>query len=142
MSTRVGFDYVLPEVSPETGTIYGYDAGDLQSDVEVAEGAITGTLAFVSTGQLAEYWGSGYFLALKASDGDSHATSTKVGLVPSEGSGLVELDEDRNFAACITDPQTQQFAIVSSDGKGKHWQYFDLSQLVLGEEVVEEDEMT
>ena len=70
--------------------IFGHTVSDLQTDVAVADGAITGTLAYTKTGQLKKDWGPGNFLALKFSDIDADATSVLVGLEPSEGSGLVE----------------------------------------------------
>ena len=43
---------------------------DLQSGLTVENGAITGTLKKLSTGPIADYWGEGYFMALKFTDND------------------------------------------------------------------------
>ena len=107
----------------------------MQNDVTVADGKITGTLYKLSTGQLVTDWGEGYFLALKWSDPDESATSLKVGLAPSAGSGLIECidDTDRNGVFKITDPTTQVFRVVQSAAGGTRttMQSFDLSGLVL-----------
>ena len=79
----------------------------MQSDVAVSGNKITGTLIKQTTGVPAEYWGPGYFIGLKFTP-DSDATTTKVGLSPSMGSGMVALDED-NLA---------MFKITDKDGQG------------------------
>ena len=106
---------------------------DMQDNIVVANGKITGTLKFVKggiapSGILA---GDGYFLALKFKDVDATATSKKVGLVPSAGSGLVELDEDMNAFMKLSDKDNQIFEVVITDGTRKGIQKFDLSDLVL-----------
>lgn len=105
----------------------------MQEDIEFADGAVTGTLHYISEGQLVTDWGAGNFLAFKISDIDEDATSCKVGLEPSEGSGLVEIidDPDKNGVMKITDKDTQKFVIVSSDGVYKLKQSFDLSGLTV-----------
>lgn len=122
-------------VEPEDGetVIFGHTVSDLQTGVEVADGAITGTLKYVDSGALAADWGAGYFLALKFSDADASATSLKVGLDPSEGSGLVELDDDMNGVFKITDKDEQVFVTrVSDSGRCTEARY-DLSGLTLTE---------
>ena len=76
--------------------------------------------------------GDGYFLALKFSGKDPNATSFKAGLSPSEGSGLIELDEDMNAVFKVTDKNSQQIKVVQSDNAGhKNVQLFSLSGLTL-----------
>lgn len=126
------------KVEPEGGTtVSPWDStkkvSDIQENIVVGEDTITGTLKFVKggiapSGILA---GDGYFLALKFSEVDASATSKKVGLVPSEGSGLVELDADMNVFMKISDKETQVFEVVITDGTRKGVQKFDLSQLIL-----------
>lgn len=104
-----------------------------QSDVVVSGNKITGKLKFVKgglapSGTLA---GDGYFMALKFSDVDASATSKKVGLVPSAGSGLVELDADMNVFVKISDKENQIFEVLITDGTRKGIQKFDLSELTL-----------
>lgn len=106
---------------------------DMQENIVIGDGKITGTLKFIKggiapSGILA---GDGFFMALKFSDVDATATSKKVGLVPSQGSGLVELDEDMNAFMKITDKDSQIFEVVITDGTRKGIQKFDLSELVM-----------
>ena len=125
-------------VEPEAGTtVSPWDAtkkvSDMQENIVVGEDKITGTLKFVKggiapSGILA---GDGYFLALKFSDVDASATSKKVGLVPSAGSGLVELDSDMNAFMKISDINSQIFEVVITDGTRSGVQKFDLSGLEL-----------
>lgn len=111
---------------------------DFQSDVEVNDGKITGTLTYIedglaSTGPLA---GSGYFLALKWGNPVAGTSSLKVGLVPSaSGMDLVECidDTDRNGVFKIADKDNQLFIIeTTKDGIVQHRAY-DLSGLTLAE---------
>lgn len=108
---------------------------DFQSDVAVSGDAVTGTLKFMEgglspSGPLA---GDGYFLALKYSAPAAGVTSLKVGLVPSEGTGLVEAigDTDRNIVMKITDKANQRFTLIQTDGTHTNKQVFALDKLVL-----------
>jgi hypothetical protein len=112
---------------------------DFQSDVTVTGDKITGTLTFIEGG-LAETGplsGDGYFLALKWSDPAEGVTSLKVGLIPSEGTGLVECidDTDRNGVFKITDKNKQKLVLIQSGNGRVNVQNFDLSGLVLDEGV-------
>lgn len=126
-------------------TLFGTKVEDMQEDVEVGDDAITGTLKYVGTGSLADYWGAGNFLALNFAATDfTKYTSVKVGLRPTYGgpggttpidddSGLQEIieDPDKNGVFKITDKATQKFKIVSTDAEtGEiNTQIFDLSGL-------------
>ena len=92
-------------------------------------------MAYLTEGALPAEWGAGNFLVLKFSDFDENATSVKVGLSPSQGSGLVETltDPDKNGAFKITNKDTQKLMVVSSDGNAEHvkTQVFDLSGLTV-----------
>lgn len=96
---------------------------------------ITGTLKYLSSGQLVTDWGAGNFLALKFSDIPATATSVKVGLEPSQGSGLVELinDPDKNGVFKISNKFVQKFKVVTTDGTETTEQLFDLSGLTITE---------
>lgn len=75
---------------------------------------ITGTLKYLKSGQLVTDWGEGNFLALKFTNNDPEKIKTiKVGLDPSQSSGLVPLDEDMNGVFKITDKDTQKFVVES-----------------------------
>ena len=144
-------DWTVTEALKATGvaaeaqatTMYGYSVSDLQdADVTVADGAITGTLKYIDSGSLADFWGPGYFLALKFTVSDL-ATSVKVGLDPSVSSGLAEIidDPDKNGAFKISNKNLQKVIIITTDGETKFTEYFDLSGLTLEEpETVEEAE--
>ncbi len=126
------------KVESESGTtVSPWDStkkvSDMQENIVVANGKITGTLKFIKggiapSGILA---GDGYFLALKFSEVDASATSKKVGFIPTEGSGLVELDEDMNAFGKVTDINNQIFEVVITDGTRSGIQKFDLSGLEL-----------
>ena len=124
-------------VDAESGnrTLFGKKVSEMQSNVMVMDNAITGRLKFIEGG-LAESGplaGDGYFLALKFRDLDPEATSVKVGLDPSAGTGLVEIitDPDRNGVFKISNTN-QKFKVVSTDGENlTTTQVFDLTNLVL-----------
>lgn len=122
----------------ESGDVemFGTLVSDMQTGVAVANEKITGTLKYLDEGALVDHWGAGNFLALKFSDIDENATSVKVGLDPSQGSGLVEIidDPDKNGAFKITDNEIQEFKVVTTDGTTTNTQTFDLSELVLESE--------
>lgn len=88
----------------------------------------------VESGPLVSRWGEGYFLGLDFSDNTlTGLTSVKVGMDPSESSGLVELlgDPDLNGVFKITDKTAQKFVIEQTDGVFTKRQEFDLSDLTL-----------
>lgn len=102
----------------------------MQNGVTVSGNRITGTLYKQTSGQIVTDWGQGYFIGLKFTP-DSDATTTKVGLAPSAGSGMVALDEDNLAMFKITDIATQRLKVVSSrTGEERTW-FFDLSGLTL-----------
>ena len=107
----------------------------MQTSITVTGNKITGTLKFIEGGLAPSgpLSGDGYFLALKWSGLDAYTTSLKVGLEPSEGTGLVECfdDPDRNGVFKITNIAEQELVIIQSDGLHKNAQYFDLSGLTL-----------
>lgn len=99
--------------------------------------AVTGTLAYVDSGPLASRWGNGNFIGLDFSDNTfTGLTSVKVGMDPSESSGLVELlgDPDLNGVFKVTNKATQKFVIEQTDGVFTLRQEFNLSGLTLLEE--------
>jgi len=105
----------------------------MQDNIEVSDGNITGTLKYLDEGPIADYWGAGYFLCFQLANIDAHATSVKVGLTPTAGSGLVEIinDTDKNGVAKVTDKLNQQFTVISSDGTNSTSTYYSLKDLVL-----------
>lgn len=110
-------------------------ASDMQSDVVIANGKVSGTLNFIEGGlsPSGPLSGDGYFMALKWSDPDEGVTSLKVGLQPSEGTGLVECidDTDRNGVFKVANNKTQELIFIQSDGTNRSVQVFDLNDLTL-----------
>lgn len=121
-------------VAPEKGntTMFGHKVGNIQTGVSVIGNSITGTLKYVSTGALATDWGAGNFLAVKFAI-PAGMTSVKVGLDPSEGTGLVEIinDPDGNGVFKITNKDTQLLVVEATDGRNVRRQEYDLSGLTL-----------
>lgn len=114
--------------------MFGYHVSDLQNDdVTVANGAITGTIKYLSEGALVDRWGAGNFIALKFTDLDPRATSVKCGMDPSYGDGLVEIinDPDKDGAWKVTDKDEQVFVVESTNGTLTTRQTFSLSGLTL-----------
>ena len=105
----------------------------MQTGVSIsADNKITGTLKYLSgSNAITDVWGEGNFLVLRFSDPDENATSVKVGLDPSMGSGLVELlgDPDMNGIFKIENKNLQKFKVISSNGATSTTQVFDLSGL-------------
>lgn len=89
----------------------------------------------MDSGALATDWGAGNFIALTftPSEDDTEATTYRVGLVPSQGSGLVELDSDMDGVFKVTDKDAQRFVVetANADRSRVSEQYYDLSGLVL-----------
>ena len=120
---------------------WGVKVSAMQSDVVVADGAITGTLKFIAggitpTGTLS---GDGNFLALKFTDTNGvEPDAVKVGLVPSStGMDLQPLDNDWDGVFKITGEvggvQQVLKVVTTKDGVEKT-QIFDLSGLTLNTE--------
>lgn len=109
----------------------------MQDSVSVSGNAITGTLIKLTSGQLVNDWGEGYFLALKFSDFTDGLTyaDVKVGLAPTEGAGMQTLDGDMNGVFKITDKNNQKLAVLQEkDGVGRLIEFYDLSGLTLADE--------
>lgn len=119
--------------APANTDFWGTKASDMQSDVAVANGAITGTLTKLTTGSLVDVWGEGYFLALKFTKANAKLTSIKAGMNPSVSSGLVELDEDMLGVFKVTDKDDQRFETLATDGELEFASFYDLSGLTLSE---------
>lgn len=122
-----------PAAQAEAGgsnKIFGVKVADMQSDITVSGSAITGTLKYLSgSNAITDVWGEGNFLCLKFPDADITNSTVRVGLDPSQSSGLVELDADKNGIFKITDKQRQKFCVeVTMDGENVV-QHYDLSGL-------------
>ena len=103
--------------------LFGKTVSDLQDNVVVSDDAITGTLKYVT-----DYTGfsptaalqSGNYLAVNLANNDfTQFTSVRIGLDPSQGSGLVEIinDPDKNGVFRVANT-SQKFKIVSTSVDG------------------------
>lgn len=115
-------------------TLFGTKVSDMQEDVVVGDDEIVGTLKYLDSGDLVTTWGAGNFMALNFVNNDfSKYSSVKVGMDPSQSSGLVEIinDPDKNGVFKVTNKDTQVFKIVYTDAEtGEiNTQTFDLSGL-------------
>jgi hypothetical protein len=131
---RVFLDELDVKPISSSSVIFGHTVSDLQEDVEIEDGLITGTLKYVDEGALPDRWGAGNFLCLDWSDNDfTDFTSVKCGMEPSHGGGLVEIidDPDKNGAWKVTDKDNQKFVVVISDGTVSSTYKYDLSGLTL-----------
>lgn len=126
-------------ISPDDSADYfesGKGAADIQSDIAINDGKVTGELKFIEGGIApGTLSGDGYFLGLKFSNFASGLTyaNVKVGIVPSStGMPLQTLDNDKNAVFKVSDKNTQKIKIVQSDAQGhKNIQLLSLAGLTL-----------
>lgn len=119
--------------TPSTVDLWGQDSDDLQENIVVADGAITGTLKKLTSGALVSKWGAGYFIALTMSNVDADALYVMAGLDPSVSSGMLKLDPDNTIVCKVTNKTTQKFKVVQYSQYSATVQTFDLSGLTLAE---------
>lgn len=132
--TDEALDRLTVTAEAQNKSIFGVPVSSIQSDdVVVAGNSISGSLKYIGSGTLATDWGPGYFLALKFANIDSDATSVKVGIEPTQGSGLVEIvgDPDMNGVFKITNKATQNFKVIVTDGVHNTIQTYDLRGLTM-----------
>lgn len=84
----------------------------MQTSIAVADGAITGTLKWLSSGQLVNDWGAGNFIALEFAESDTDVSAVLVGLENTLGAGMQKLDEDMDGVFKITNKTTQKLVCV------------------------------
>lgn len=101
----------------------------MQTSIAVADGAITGTLKYLSSGQLVTDWGAGNFMALKFTESDDSVTAVYAGLNPSVSSGIQKLDSDMDGVFKVTDKATQVLELVEMKGGFAYPSTYDLSGL-------------
>ena len=111
--------------------VLGKDAGDLQEDVAIANGAITGTLKYVTgytgfSGDVSEQ--SGNYLAIKV---EADADSITVELVGGTLGHPVTLDEDGMIVIRITNTTTQSITVVATKGNVSETHNLSISGLTL-----------
>ena len=118
-----------------SGTVFDVPVSKLQENVTVSNNKFKGTLKYLDEDDaITQVWGYGNFLAFDMSGNNyTGLTSVKVGLVPSAGTGLVELinDPDKNGICKIEDKNVQKFRVVSTDGTNTKTQDFALNGLTV-----------
>lgn len=126
-------------MSPDDSASYAggeIGASDIQSDVAVSDGEVTGELKFIDGGIPAlGFPDDGYYLGLKFSNFAEGLTyeNVKVSIEPTAiGREPQTLDSDKNAVFKVTDKDNQKIKVVQSDNAGhKNIQYFGLSGLEL-----------
>ena len=113
--------------------LWGYTISQLQTSISVSNGAITGTLSYIDSGALPAVWGAGYFIALVFTP-NAETVKTEVAILPTEGAGWQELDEDNSCVFKVTNKATQTIFVRSYDKDGLTiTEEFDLSGLTLSD---------
>lgn len=121
-------------MTPDDGETerYGMAVSDLQSDIAIADGAITGTLKYVT-----DYTGfsgdpelqSGNYLSLKIADEDAQSIEVSIG-----DRGPVEVKEDGFIVIRLTSEDlSDELVITDIDGIERETVTLDLSGLALEE---------
>lgn len=117
--------------TPSSVDLWGNDSGDLQENIVISDGNITGTLKKLTSGALVDKWGEGYFIALTMTNIDSDTLYTMAGLNPSVSSGMLKLDADNTGVWKITNKTTQKFEVIQYTQYSSCKQVFNLSGLTL-----------
>ena len=130
----IGIEDINVQPEKASAEYLGVKASQMQTGIVVADGAITGTLKFIEGGIAPGVLsGDGNFMFLKFVD-KNDADSVKVGLVPSAGTGMVELDSDMNAVfkvAGVYEGKQQVLKIETTKDGIVKTQTFDLTGLVL-----------
>ena len=127
-NTTTDITVTVTPVDPDL-TLFGTPVSDMQENVRVNDDNIAAVLKPLTSGALVDTWGEGHFIALQFdSENWDDAETIRVGLDPSEGSGLVDIkdDPDKNGVFKITNPISQVF-VVEVNGVAK---LYDLSEVV------------
>ena len=130
-SVLIGFNTKTVGLSGDIDLL-GKEADDLQTDVVVADGGITGTLKYVTgytgfSGDVAEQ--SGNYLALKVTAVDG--CTITVELINGTVGHPVTLDADGMIVIRITDKTTQSVEVVATKDSISEVQRFALTGLTL-----------
>ena len=130
VSVVPSLDVVVSAVADDVDVL-GKDAGDLQEDVAIANGAITGTLKYVTgytgfSGDVSEQ--SGNYLAIKV---EANADSITVELINGTLGHPVTLDSDGMIVIRISDTTTQSITVVATKGNVSETHNLSISGLTL-----------
>lgn len=106
---------------------------DLQTNVTIADGAVSGTLAFVDLSALG-YEDPGNFLVLAASNGNNVQNVTYTcTLTDGQGTDTIELDEDGKVIIPVTSADAVVTFTAAKEGYVTDTITLDLSDLTLEE---------
>ena len=130
VSVVPSLDVVVSAVADDVDVL-GKDAGDLQEDVAIANGAITGTLKYVTgytgfSGDVSEQ--SGNYLAIKV---EANADTITVELINGTLGHPVTLDSDGMIVIRISDTSTQSITVVATKGNVSETHNLSISGLTL-----------
>lgn len=130
VSVVPSLDVVVSAVADDVDVL-GKDAGDLQEDVAIVNGAITGTLKYVTgytgfSGDVSEQ--SGNYLAIKV---EANADSITVELINGTLGHPVTLDSDGMIVIRISDTTTQSITVVATKGNVSETHNLSISGLTL-----------
>lgn len=122
------------------GSVYGVSVSNIQDDVAITTGDVsdfkfTGTSKkLTGSNPITDVWGPGNFVAVTFEADDWTAyDSVKVGLEPSEGSGLVELIghlDDLDSVFKITNKNEQRMKVIATKGGQSITKTFYLGDLI------------
>ena len=119
-------------VSAMTGTVFGHTIADFQSNLKVENNSIKGTLTKLTSGDLVDAWGEGYFIAVKFEPSNNITyQNIKAGMQVSYGSGLVQLDQDLDGVWKVTDKDNQKFVVQITVDDKTYTNEYKLNELVL-----------
>lgn len=110
---------VLPE--SQSATLFNETVSNMQTaDTAIIGNALVGTLKKLTTGELPEYWGAGYFVALKFVSVDPGVTfeNVKVGI-----NSRVNLDADMNAVLFVEDKTKPLHVCVTVDSVEYDYKY-------------------
>ena len=130
VSVIPSLDVTISAVADDVDVL-GKDAGDLQEDVAIANGAITGTLKYVTgytgfSGDVSEQ--SGNYLAIKV---EANADTITVELINGTLGHPVTLDSDGMIVIRISDTSTQSITVVATKGNVSETHNLSISGLTL-----------
>ena len=114
-----------------SGTVFGKNTSDLQEDITITGNRITGKLIKNDGWESGPLEGEGYFLTVTVGDVPENAASVKMGLNPSEGTGLLELEADLTGIFKVTSTTQQVLQVVYVVDGESHVTTYDLSGLEL-----------
>lgn len=105
----------------------------MQSEIEIENGAITGTLAYIADYSAAGFEGAGHYIALKVSSSESvEGVTYKCTIIDADGAErTTTLDNDQNIVIRISSTQQKLRFTAEKDGYGTDIETLSLADLTL-----------